>query len=86
MSRLSREIAKWLQTNPGPVSATEPNELWLKAKMKFMAERRWREEFDIAVFMQHLRSLGYVMEHRTVHAKDQPDLVVLPLPAAHKGF
>ena len=86
MSQLSREVAKWLQTNPGPIVGKDSDECWLKAKMKFMAERRWRQEFDIATFMQIMRSIGYVMEHRTVHAKDEPDVCVLPLPARHKGF
>lgn len=88
MSLLSREIARWLQSNPGPLTAANQDEVWLLAKMKFMADRRWRQEFDMAVFMQHLNSLGYRIEQRACHenGKEEGGVWMLALPARHRGF
>ena len=87
MSRLSREIAKWLQSNPGAISGPDATNVWLQAKMKFMAERRWREEFDIATFMQHMNAIGYRVEDRSVHTNGAvTSKCMLALPAQHRGF
>lgn len=84
---LSREIAKWLQSNPGALTGPDSENVWLQAKLKFIMDRRWREEFDIATFMQHLNSLGYRLEHRTIHGGKEGDGVfMLALPAKHRGF
>lgn len=84
---LSREIAKWLQSNPGVIKAPTSEEVWLMAKMKFITDRRWKEEFDMAVFMQHMNSIGYRLEHRTVHGTpNKAGEFMLALPAQHRGF
>ncbi len=87
MSMLSREIASWLQSNPGAIVGPDSENVWLQAKMKFMAERRWRAEFDVATFMLHMNSLGYRLEHRTIHSGGkQEGSFMLALPAQHRGF
>lgn len=84
---LSREIAKWLQSNPGPLKGPDAENVWLQAKIKFITDRRWREEVDMAVFMRLLDSLGYRLEHRTIHGGKEGDGVfMLALPAKHRGF
>lgn len=87
MSRLSREIAKWLQSNPGALKGPDSENVWLQAKLKFMADRRWKEEFDMAVFMQHMNAIGYRVEGRTEHNKGvKTEVIMLALPAQHRGF
>jgi hypothetical protein len=87
MSMLSREIASWLQSSPGAIIGPDSENVWLQAKMKFMADRRWREEFDVATFMLHLNSLGYRLEPRTNHSGGkQEHICMLALPSRHRGF
>ena len=87
MSALSREIASWLQSNPGLIEGPDPDNVWLQAKLKFMTDRRWRSEFEMTTFMLHLNSLGYRLDHRTDHSGAEPvGKCVLALPSKHRGF
>lgn len=84
---LSREIAAWLQSNPGVLKGPDSENVWLQAKLKFITDRRWREEVDMIAFMQHLNSLGYRLEHRTTHSDGaEGGIFMLAFPSEHRGF
>lgn len=85
MSQLSREIAKWIQTNPGPILGENDDSVWLQAKLMFERDRRWRGEIDMALFMQHVANIGYRTERRTNHG-DKSEFSTLALPEPHRGF
>lgn len=85
MSILSREIGKWLQTNPGPITGDSEESVWLQAKLTFERDRRWRGEFDMATFMSYINNLGYKVETRTNHG-DKTHYAHLALPERYKGF
>lgn len=87
MSKLSREIARWIQTSPGALSGPDAENVHLQAKLKFIMERRYREEFDLNTFVQHLNSLGYRIESRNRHSEGKVEgYFMLALPAGHRGF
>lgn len=85
MSSLSREIAKWIQTNPGPISGDTDDSVWLQAKLIFERDRRWREPFEMSTFMTCVNNCGYKTERRTNHG-DGSEFTMLCLPEAHRGF
>jgi hypothetical protein len=71
--------------NPGPINGDTEESVWLQAKLIFMRDRRWREEFLMATFMQHVHNCGYRVEGRTNHG-DGSQFATLALPERHKGF
>jgi hypothetical protein len=85
MSSLSKEIAKWIQTNPGPITGDSEDSVWLQAKLIFTRDRRWRGEIDMATFMTYIHNCGYKVEGRTNHG-DKSNYAHLALPERHKGF
>ena len=85
MSSLSKEVAKWIQTNPGPIIGDSSESVWLQAKLTFARDRRWREEIAMGDFMRFVNNCGYKVDVRTNHG-DGSQYAHLALPEQHKGF
>jgi len=85
MSTLSREIARWIQTNPGRIEGDTEDAVWLLAKLLFIKDRRWRGEFDTTLFMQYVTAIGYTTTTVKNHG-DKSQYFALALPERHKGF
>jgi len=89
MSSLSREIAKWIQMNPGPIYGMSDDQVWAQAISRFIQDRRWRAPCPANDFMIHIANLGYKTETRTDHSKDptgNSHFIILALPEPHRGF
>lgn len=84
MSLLSREIARWIQTNPGPIYAETGEGVYEKVRETFIKARRWKAPCPMMEFMTHLDSLGHRTTTRKNHETGQI-LFGLILPSRHIG-
>lgn len=93
MSAISRDIGRWLQTNPGPIYGHTVEHVLDVARATFCIARRVKNP-DVYcpkdVFQQVLDMRGYRAETRRDHSKKAGEeghtYVVLNLPAPHTGF
>lgn len=86
MTLLSREVARWLQSNPGPIWGSSDADVFATAFAAFKTARRWKQEDTVAAFSSCLDACGYKTTTRRDWNTDGAYLTLLPLPEAYKGF
>lgn len=93
MSMVSREMGRWLQSNPGPIYGRTMDELFSQARMIFCVSRRVKNPDQFCpphIFQQVLEMRGYRPETREDHSKKHGEegrsYFLLNLPGRHTGF
>ncbi len=85
---LSREVSRWIQSNPGPIYGLDDTEVWEKVLAEFRRARRWKAEIKMQDFMLYVANCGYRTEVRPRHGEADPNasFVMLALPEPPRGF
>lgn len=87
---LSREVARWIHSQPGAIYGYSDKQVWELARTKFMQDRRWKAECPMDAFIIHMNNCGYNVATRDNTAKERPDQPdhyhILQLPEGSRGF
>jgi hypothetical protein len=86
MTILSRDIGRWLSTNPGPLyGPTDENVLHQAHALYMLARRANPQTCPFDKFSQFLANCGYRPDTRMHHDTGE-HFVILALPAKSKSF